>query len=187
MLSNMKLAGIAPDAASFHCVIEALLEAENTGGAVEVCKEGHCDGVMKHYTPPTASTHAAETLIRNPTKPDSGVVDLTGCPTARVAAVVCVAWIESLVQQYRDHGELSIDEHSKIHIIMGDRGQGEGEDGCCEGGEGAYRSIDSNLSNSEYVCRGVVDLLSSGQGPFSALSSVLPISPLPKTSRKYTT
>ena len=89
VLSNMKLAGIGPDAASYHTVIAALARGGEGWRAVEACLEGHDLGALRHFSlPQAAPTPGAHESL-------SSVVDVAGC-CVEVGVAVWQAWAARL-------------------------------------------------------------------------------------------
>lgn len=154
VLSNMKLAGMWPDAESYHLVMETLLCAGQVGQATDVCMEGHADGVLQHFTLP--DTQAIQNAARmsgqgGMLRAVSGVVNVERC-SPPVAAVVWMAWAKCIVNLKRQG--FQVEDPAVVVKIS-------------EGGPAAPAASVDN------VARVIFGLLTTGQGCLPGVAPVI--------------
>ena len=89
VVNTMKIAGITPDVCSYHRLLEALIASGDGKGALDVCRETHAAGVLRHLPVAAASSSSSSS---------SKVMDLRGCDV-KVATTVLLLWLTEKMAQ----------------------------------------------------------------------------------------
>ncbi|KAG7669994.1 hypothetical protein Ndes2526B_g06369 [Nannochloris sp. 'desiccata'] len=170
VLANMKLVGIMPDSESYYHVITTLVNAGDGASAVEICRQGHEAGGLKHLQMRSGTGNIGDFPVDEASR--EIVVDLRGC-AGEVAVTVAVLW---LLQINRKNST----NNNHVRFIFGPLGKEEEEAEKDQGSRGTPPSVDSHAVRAE-----VQRILTSGHSSlYPALSGLAP-STISSTSIKF--
>ncbi|KAI7840212.1 hypothetical protein COHA_005994 [Chlorella ohadii] len=109
VLRNMKLAGLAPDEASYITLVELCVRASQPRLAVQLCAEGHEAGALHAYALPNPATQ------QQPGTALGNALDLRGY-SLEAGAATLVTWLAA-AQKMRGLGLVVRD--ARINIVLG--------------------------------------------------------------------